>query len=275
MFSLSPKAFCKSCTILRGKLSLVDDSKKQIAVGNNTGVYIHHILTYDTTKKSSAFLGGCGGLGGGKGISLGGSKFIGSGEDNNNVFVWYTNPKGEKINGFHIGPADRFLMNADLVSLNSRPTSIYIAFDIEYVQGLVGSDSRETLLDVSQCGGGRINANAGRATSTKSGRHTFKESGSIILAKGHLHAGGDRIEIYINNKLVCTSKAIYDNSKKGSTAISEMTLCPNVINVKAGDVLSFTVKYDTTAHAVRHESHGMGAGMPDVMGMLDMVFTKA
>jgi hypothetical protein len=33
-------------------------------------------------------------------------------------------------------------------------------------------------------------------------------------------------------------------------AISEMTICPNIIKVKKGDVLTFTAKYDTTKHVV-------------------------
>jgi hypothetical protein len=74
------------------------------------------------------------------------------------------------------------------------------------------------------------------------------------------------VNIYINNKLVCESKAVY--GKKGATvttslpsvlpkkvlitgqAISEMTVCPNTITVKKGDVLTFAAKYDTSKHAV-------------------------
>jgi len=267
MFSFPTNGLCHNCTVLKGRVMLLDGNNKPITVSNNSGVYIHHILTFDTTKRGGSFLSGCAGITG-----MLGSKFIGSGEDNNNVDVWYTNKRGDHKGGFHVGPSDRFSMNADLVSLNSAASRVYIGFDIEYVKGRVGSDSSETLLTVESCGGQRINANARGPTTTKSGRYVFKEDGNIVLAKGHLHAGGDSLVIYINNKVACESKAVY--GKKGDTAISEMTVCPSTIKVKKGDVLTFAAKYDTTKHVVRHESRGFGSGMPDVMGMLDLIFAR-
>jgi len=268
MFTFPQNGLCRNCTVLKGRVMLLDANNKPIAVRNNSGVYIHHILTFDTTKRTPSFLSGCSSI-----TAMLGSKFIGSGEDNNNVDVWYTNKRADHLGGFHIGSNDRFSMNADLVSLNSATSRVYLGFDIEYLKGQVGSDSSETLLTVESCGGGRINANARGPTSTRSGRYVFKENGSIVLAKGHLHAGGESLVININGKVACESKAVY--GKKGDAAISEMTVCPNTIKVKKGDVLTFTAKYDTTKHVVRHESRGMGAGMPDVMGMLDMVFSRS
>jgi hypothetical protein len=259
MFSFPQNGLCRNCTVLKGRVMLLDANNKPISVRNNSGVYIHHILTFDTTKRGGSFLSGCSSV-----TAMLGSKFIGSGEDNNNVDVWYTNKRGDHVGGFHIGPSDRFTMNADLVSLNSATSRVYIGFDLEYQKGRLGSDSSETLLTVESCGGGRINANARGPTSTRSGKYTFKENGSIVLAKGHLHAGGDALDININGRLACESKAVY--GKKGDKAISEMTVCPSTIKVKKGDVLTFTVN--------RHESHGLGSGMPDVMGMLDMVFMR-
>jgi len=267
MFTFPQNGLCHNCTVLKGRVMLLDANNKPVTVRNGSGVYIHHILTFDTTKRGGSFLSGCSSVTG-----MLGSKFLGSGEDNNNVDVWYTNKRGDHLGGFQIGASDRFSINADLVSLNSAASRIYIGFDLEYLKGRVGSDSTETLLTVESCGGGRINANSRVPTATKSGRYVFKENGSIVLAKGHLHAGGDSLVININGKVACESKAIY--GKKGATAISEMTVCPNIIKVKKGDVLTFTAKYDTTKHVVRHESHGLGSGMPDVMGMLDLVFSR-
>jgi len=266
MYSLPRDAFCRDCTVLKGHIGVVDGSGNPIIPKKDSGVYIHHILTFDTTKRSAAFLSGCGG-----GITgMLGSKFIGSGEDNNNVPVWYTNKEGKNNAGFHIGPSDSFSMNADLVSLNTASTQIYLAVELEYLTGRVGSDSAETLLSVDSCGGQKLRTSTSGPTNSTSGRYTFKQSGSIILAKGHLHAGGDKVQVYINNKLACESKAVY-GGQKGDQAIGEMTICPE-IKVKTGDVLTFNVAYDVSKHPVRHESHGMGAGMPDVMGMLDIVF---
>jgi hypothetical protein len=198
MFTFPTSGLCHNCTVLKGRVMLLDANNKPVTVRNNSGVYIHHILTFDTTKRTPSFLSGCSSI-----TQMMGSKFVGSGEDNNNVDVWYTNKRGDHSGGFHIGANDRFSMNADLVSLNSATTRIYIGFDLEYIKGRVGSDAsycsifcrpkvtnkeyRETLLTVESCGGGRINANSRIPTTTKSGRYVFKENGSIVLAKGHLH----------------------------------------------------------------------------------------
>jgi len=136
MFSFPTNGLCHNCTVLKGRVMLVDANNKPITVRNNSGVYIHHILTFDTTKRGGSFLSGCSSVTG-----MLGSKFIGSGEDNNNVEVWYTRKGGDHNGGFHIGPNDRFSINADLVSLNSAATKVFLGFDIEYVKGQVGSDS--------------------------------------------------------------------------------------------------------------------------------------
>jgi hypothetical protein len=136
MFSIPQNGLCRNCTVLKGRVMLLDANNKPIAVKNNSGVYIHHILTFDTTKRGGSFLSGCSSVTG-----MMGSKFIGSGEDNNNVDVWYTNKRGDHQGGFQIGGSDRFTMNADLVSLNSAASRVYLGFDIEYLKGRVGSDS--------------------------------------------------------------------------------------------------------------------------------------
>jgi hypothetical protein len=217
---------------------------------NGSGVYIHHILTTDTSKRAAAFTQ-CNS--GSSSFALPGAKFVGSGEDNNNVAVWYTNKDGSSNGGFHIGASDSFSMMADIVSLNAATSQIYITMDMEYLPGIVGSDSRyvvelvaiqslfltrfdsETLLSVELCGGSRLTTSNTAPTKSKSGVYKFMESGQIIVAKGHLHAGGDKVSIYINDKLVCDSKAVYSDLK-GSGAISEMTVCP-VLPVKQGDTM--------------------------------------
>lgn len=78
--------------------------------------------------------------------------------------------------------------------------------------------------------------------------------------------------MYINGKFACESKAMYGGAK-GENAIDEMSLCTTSgIKVKKGDVMTMTAEYDVSKHPVRHESHGMGAGMADIMGMFDLIF---
>jgi len=268
-FRMPNDAFCKGCTVLKGRIALMNLDGTPGMPKNGSGVYIHHILT-TSSKRASSFISsstGCKPM-----LEMTGSKFVGSGEDNNNVDVWYTRKDGSHLGGFHINAGDRFGMEADIVSLNVAKSEIYITMDMEYLPGIVGGDTRETLLDVSWCGGERVKAPANGQGRAKSASWKFLEPGTITIAKGHLHAGGDKVQVYINNKLACESKASYDGSKGGG-AITGMSLCP-LLPVKAGDSLYFTALYDATQHPLRHETHGMGGGMADIMGMLDIVFTK-
>jgi len=260
---------CKNCTVLKGKVGLqnIDGS----AVQPKNDVYIHHILSFDTTKKSKSFVSGC--AAGAAGAV--GSKFIGSGEDNNNVPVWYTARDGSHASGFHIGSADSFMMNIDLVSYAPASKQIYLTMDLEYLPGVVGSDARETLLSVTGCGVSSIKISTTGPTNTTSSKYTFVEDGTILAAKGHLHAGGDKMVMYINGKFACESKALYGGAK-GENAIDEMSLCTTKgIPVKKGDIMTMMAAYDVSKHPVRHESHGMSSGMADVMGMFDIIFASA
>jgi len=269
IFTMPTESFCKTCTVLKGHIGLMNMDGTVAHPQNGSGVYIHHILTFDITKKANPFVSSC--ALGGSGLSIG-AKFVGSGEDNNNVPVYYTNKDGGHLGGFHINNNDRFFMNADIVSLNPSSSKVYITMELEYLPEIVGADSRETLLTVEACGGQSLKPSTSGPSKSTSGVYKFTESGNIILAKGHLHAGGDRVEIYINEKLACESKAIYDSSKGGG-AISEMTICP-IMPVRGGDSMKFVAVYDASKHPLRHETHGFGGGMPDVMGMLDLVFSK-
>lgn len=199
---------CKNCTVLKGKIGIVNADGTE--ANPQTGIYIHHILTFDTRKRGKSFVQGC--LGGGGSTPIGmGSKFIGTGEDNNNIDVWYTAKDGGHMGGFHIGSSDTFMLNADLVSYADGPSQVYVTLDTEYLKGQVGGDAREMLLSVTGCGNSAIKLSETGPTSTKSGVFTFTEDGMLLGAKGHLHSGGDKMILYINGQVACESKATYGN----------------------------------------------------------------
>lgn len=67
-----------------------------------------------------------------------GAGFIGQGEDNGDQAIMFTSADGKYNSGFHVRTADRFMLWADLVNYNNATKDIYITFDIEYVDGIVG-----------------------------------------------------------------------------------------------------------------------------------------
>jgi hypothetical protein len=67
-----------------------------------------------------------------------GAGFIGQGEDNGDSTIMFTSADGKYNSGFHVGTADKFLLNADLVNYNNVTKDVYLIFDIEYIDGIVG-----------------------------------------------------------------------------------------------------------------------------------------
>jgi hypothetical protein len=94
-----------------------------------------------------------------------------------------------------------------------------------------------------------------------------------------MHDGGERMMLYINDKLVCTSNAIYKKDTRDAGTIDGMSRCGEVIPVKKGDILTIESLYDLKRHIGRmdvhgEEAHGMMAGM-DYMGMWAITLTAA
>jgi hypothetical protein len=75
-----------------------------------------------------------------------------------------------------------------------------------------------------------------------------------------LHDGGTSLDILVNNKTACSSRAIYGTrlnaEGKDWTTLSEMTDCTTPFAVKKGDQIRLVVNYDEVSHPKR-QSHGM------------------
>jgi hypothetical protein len=88
------------------------------------------------------------------------------------------------------------------------------------------------------------------------------------VSGGHLHDGGSALNLYINGKLACSSKANYgpipevgfitgghstgitrgEGTKRES--IKNMTECTQPIPVKKGDIIRMDSLYDLNAHTL-------------------------
>jgi hypothetical protein len=58
------------------------------------------------------------------------------------------------------------------------------------------------------------------------------------------------MKVYVNDKMICTSDAIYGTSSGGGnwTTISKMVDCQEPIQVKKGDKLKIDALYDSIKH---------------------------
>jgi len=290
-----PKTLCNSngpCTVLAGQVGIVFADGKQATPA--TGIYIHHILTSDSTKKQTPWLSNCGsptrpavniaGL-------LGGTAFVGTGEDSAEGGQVYTSEDGTRNSGYHVGANDVFTGWAQVVNYNKENKQVYIFYDLEWVPGIVGEDTKVATFTAT-CGGSPMIKLGNGPTRTTSGDFYFMEDGKVLGGRGHLHDGGVKMLLYINNKNVCSSDAIYGvrtdevamggHSHGGSSntpaapspaikTISGMTTCSGPFPVKKGDTLKLVAEYDLSKHPLRTSASGGKAS--DVMGMMGVTFT--
>jgi len=288
MFMLSiNKGFCNDngpCTILAGKAGVqyADGSKAD----TSNGVYIHHIIAADLTKKQTPWLSQCGSPT--KGITnvntmMGGTGFVGTGEDTGELPVMYTTDDGTANTGYHLKKGDTFMANIQLVNYNKVPKQVHVTWDLEWIPGIVGQDMKNALVSVTQCGGGIKTSTTG-PTNTTSGKFYIMEDGKITRGRGHLHDGGERIDLFVNDKFACGSKATYGSDTSGGHShggaggdvsiktITSMSPCQGPIKVKKGDAISMVVQYDLAKHPLRKSASGAMTSAAGVMGMWGLTF---
>jgi hypothetical protein len=197
---------CKDCTVLKGKAGI--RVKGEAPGTENKKVYIHHILTNEATKPVNSFLSGCTdsttAAPQSRTASMGGSKFIGTGDDQASIYTFYT-PQDVQLNtGYYVQTTFSFNMNAVLVNEENVKKDVYITMELEYVPGKIEGDTRDVLLMSGPCRNPmQVKTSEKETTMTESGNYFFTEAGTIVYAKGHLHAG-KILGIYYKGKEMLT-----------------------------------------------------------------------
>jgi len=307
-FYTMPRTLCNRngpCTVLAAQVGVVYTDGKPANPSN--GIYIHHILTSDSTKKQSLWVSNCGsrtaaplniaGL-------LGGTAFIGTGEDSSEGGAVYTSEDGTRNTGYHIGARDSFTGWAEIVNYNKQAKQVYVYYDLEWVPGLQGDDVKTVTLTATCGGSPAVKLSTAGPRNTTSGNFYFMEDGRVLGARGHLHDGGVKVSLFINNKFTCASNAIYGDKSQSSggmggamakggakggaksggaksggakgksttniKTISSMTSCRGPFPVKKGDTMKLVAEYDLSKHPLRQTGSGKAA---DVMGMMGISFS--
>jgi len=184
--SMPPKTLCNRdgpCTILAGKVGVVYADGKDANPSN--GIYIHHILTSDSTKKQTPWLSQCGspntpalniaGI-------LGGTAFVGTGEDSADGLTVYTSEDGTRDSGYHVGAQDTFTGWAQIVNYNKESKSIYVFYDLEWVPGTSGFDVK-TATFTATCGGSPAIKLGNGPTNTTSGKFYFMDTATYSVVE--------------------------------------------------------------------------------------------
>jgi hypothetical protein len=251
---------CKSCTVLSASFFLTYEDGTPATVPN--GLYIHHFISYDTTKSLKRVIPGCEG-----GLPSTYAPFIDRGEDSGETETVFTTPDGKFNSGFQFGKAPKLLMQYDLVNLKDKARKIYINLEVEYVEGLVGKDASHSLKTVTCVPGINPRVNTAGPTITTSSKMTVSSNSTIVWGRGHLHSGGVDVKLMVNGKVACTSKPTYNEKN----VITTMSICPEPINLKTGDAVTISSNYDLSKHKLRESNDGKGTGAKSTFGGADIM----
>jgi hypothetical protein len=162
-----------------------------------TGVYVHHVISYDLSKPANLPITKCGAGQPAQRISLG-AEFLAQGEDSSaQAGILFTSADGKYESGFYLGADDKIMNQVDLVNYNKDARKVFVNYEIEYVEGKVGVDAAATLMSVTGCrnmgeqhsehGGGpppqsAIKLNQTGIAVTESPKFAILDNGKIVSA---------------------------------------------------------------------------------------------
>ncbi|KAF2663351.1 hypothetical protein BT63DRAFT_461460 [Microthyrium microscopicum] len=263
--------FPTDVTLLDGVVEVQGMDFKRVTLDQN--VYTHHYLVYDLMKPQKPSFT----CANGKSISyvpIPGTVVLGGAAED--AEAHYATPTMKKT-GYYVKKDTPILMNLDVVNYNPADIDVYASADIEYIPGKPEGmlDASPVFVPVSACDKGMVIPGI---VMTPKGQNKFTLNSTSIIAsedslmfmfRGHMHDGGSNIEVKINDKVACNSKAIYGgpghvgktHDGKSWETIGAMVTCPEGVMVKKGDKIDIQANYDLLAHPAREAGHGHGGGM--------------
>lgn len=146
----------KDCTILTARLGLTYEDGREASP--ETGVYIHHLLSFNPSRPSTNAIGLCDVTDPDKDLgfinkilpsNLPIAPFTGRGEDGGPVSATFTSEDGKYDSGFHLGKNDYLVVQSDLVNYSNETQNVYLTYEYEYVDGFQGVSAISTLLSVT------------------------------------------------------------------------------------------------------------------------------
>jgi len=168
---------------------------------------------------------------------------------------------GGKIKtGFRLDKNDPVMLSAELVNYTNDTKRVYTITDFEYLETQPSDVMHVSMqvFDVTTCNANLKDASAppGKTKwAIQSKKAQFTKPGYIFYRRGHMHDGGERVEILVNGKQICDSRATYGGAGASSmvdgkewTTISNMASCTDPVKVETGDSLQIIAHFDLDAH---------------------------
>jgi hypothetical protein len=88
--------------------------------------------------------------------------------------------------GYHLAANQSININLDLVNYKKEAQKIFLVYDLEIIDGVLGTNSQGALISVTGCGARSLKTAATGATNTTSNKFYFYRTGTIVNASMYL-----------------------------------------------------------------------------------------
>jgi len=270
--------FPRDITVLDAVSRLVDENMQDTDIAK--GIYNHHVAFWTPNRAPIAFAS-CGNGKASPTIPV--SIFMGGATE---ALQWrFTSEDGKFNSGFYLAPDASVHTMIDVVNYNNDSRTVYSVSEMEYIPGKVPKalDASQDVMNIGMCSGSsgfNVKSNDRKVFSFGGSNITVSQDGYIVNARGHLHDGGVNMEVKLNDKVVCDSKAEYGGpghegkspEGKAWSTLASTTACEKPIKVSKGDQLAITANFNLEKYPPR--PHAQGASMAEEMGLLLVTFAK-
>lgn len=135
--------------------------------------------------------------------------------------------QGKKA-GYQINKEDKFRVIVDLMNMNMEDRVVYLTMTYDYVEGKLPADYMDIKpiwFDADQCGMSEIHPPKEKGSFDVPAKAWYPNfEGEMVVMGGHLHDGGTTAQMFVNNALICDSKAAY--SEKPEYVYKSTTAMP-------------------------------------------------
>jgi hypothetical protein len=170
---------------------------------------------------------------------------------------------------YHLHPTDTFIINNEFQNLHTTEKWVWLSLTYDYINDIApeSKSSKVIWLSIgrSRCGANTVNpfgpSNVtdtlhpkGLMFSEHSIPWTVRRHGLLLGTNGHMHDGGIVIDVFQNNKKICSSSPVYEKAV-GMSGMMGMHIDRYVgcefhppIPMSAGDSMYLRADYDFTKH---------------------------
>ncbi|HTC82647.1 MAG TPA: hypothetical protein VK848_14020 [Acidimicrobiia bacterium] len=222
---------CTNCFLTGTQVDLVFEDGRSANLDN--GLMLHHIVVFNSGRPDAT-------CGPDTPIGSLGERFFAAGNERTSGAL----PPGF---GYHYG-VDRVTGAIEIMNHSPQPQAVYVRTKVSYVPDPAPDMKpvRPVWLDENNCKDSAYAVVAG--PSHQVWRWTSTLTGRVVLAGGHVHNGGIKIDFAneTTGRPLCTSYAGYGTKAAYQGSVESMTTCvwDRLGTVRAGEALSIDTFYD-------------------------------